>query len=332
MRAWSRTVSFWILLLGFLLGGFVLVRDLAPRIGETAVAVAAALPIIVIAALLVAALIWLLDRSHAQIRSAWVLAFGWGAIGACGLALEINGFALDALGDTLNDPTATLWGPAMAGPLNEETIKGAGVALLLVLYRDRLRRPMQIFAVGAFAGLGFQVVENISYATTFALRDAQSDVQGALMVTAMRALFGFQSHWVYTGFFALGLALLRYRAGLAPVPLLLSYLLHFWWNSPSGEQPALILVLVLAKCTVVVLVLGLAWLWMLREQRRWLYYAISTPVAATLAPPGELATLPTRAQRVGSQAYMRHYYGPAYAEVTKQRQRWLLRELTYRVR
>ncbi|KXP03753.1 PrsW family intramembrane metalloprotease [Tsukamurella pseudospumae] len=331
MRAQLKTVSFWVFLAGLVFGGFVLVRDMVPRITEASGAVAVALPIILLAAVLIAVIIWALDRSHAQLRAVWALAFAWGAIGACGLALQINGFASDAVDDVLDDPGSTTWGAALIGPLDEETIKGAGVALLLVMFRDRLRRPLQVFAVGAFAGLGFQVVENLSYAVTFAVRDAQSDTAGALTVTLMRALFGFQSHWVYTGFFALGLALLRIRPALAAIPLGLAYLLHFWWNAPSGENPMVVLLLIVLKCAVTLSLLGGAWTWMIYEQRRWLQRAIRMPEAAKLAPPAELATLPTRALRRNGEDYLRFYYGPAVAEVARKRQKWLIRELTYRV-
>ncbi|MGV7636775.1 PrsW family glutamic-type intramembrane protease, partial [Mycobacterium kansasii] len=94
------------------------------------------------------------------------------------------------------------------------------------------------------------VVENLTYAITFALRDAQSDVAGALTVTLLRALFGFQSHWVYTAFFALGLALLRSRLAPAALAVALSYLLHFWWNAPSGDDPMIAFALILLKCAV----------------------------------------------------------------------------------
>jgi RsiW-degrading membrane proteinase PrsW (M82 family) len=330
MRSWSRLISAWTFALGLLAGAYVLLRDMPARLAASAAGLAAALPIILIAAALVAAIIVLLDRSHAQVRSAWGLAFAWGAIGACGLALQVNGFAAGAVIDVLGDPGATTWSAALIGPLDEETIKGAGIALLLVMYRDRLRRPMQVFAVGAFAGLGFQVVENITYAVTFALRDAQSDVRGALTVSIMRALFGFQSHWVYTGLFALGLLLLLSRPPLGLLGIALAYLLHFWWNAPSGENPAVILLLILAKCAVTLAVLAGTWTWMYFEQRRWLFAAVRTPEAQQLAPPWELAALPTRALRRNAQQYMGHYYGPAVAQVTKQRQQWLLRELTYR--
>lgn len=331
MRDWARLISAWVFALGLVLGAVVLLRDMPERLAASWKGVAAALPVILIAAVLVAGIIVLLDRSHAQVRSAWGLAFAWGAIGACGLALQINGFASDAVLDVLDDPGATTWSAALIGPLDEETIKGAGVALLLVMYRDRVRRPMQVFAVGAFAGLGFQVVENVSYAVTFALRDAQSDVAGALTVSILRAVFGFQSHWVYTGLFAVGLILLRSRAALGLLGIALAYLLHFWWNAPSGENPAIVLLLLVLKCAVTVGVLAGAWVWMLFEQRRWLAGAIRTPEAAQLAPPQELAALPTRAQRRNAQQYMRFYYGSAVADVTRQRQNWLLRELTYRV-
>lgn len=331
MRATMTTISFWVFAAGLVCGGYVLARDMLPRFADSGAALAVALPIILVAAAAVAVLIWALDRSRAQVRSAWALAFAWGAIGACGMALQINGFASDAVADVLDDPGATTWGAALVGPLDEETIKAAGVALLLVMFRVRLRRPLQAFAVGGFAGLGFQVVENLSYAITFAIRDAQSDARGALTVSLLRAFFGFQSHWVYTAFFALGLVLLRSRPALAVLPIALSYLMHFRWNAPSGDDPLLALALIMLKCAVTVSLAVGAWWWMIVEQRQWLRAAILTPEAATLAPPAELATLPTRAQRRAGEQYLRYYYGPAAAEVARERQTWLIRELTRRV-
>lgn len=70
MRAQLTTISFWVFAAGLLIGGVIEARDLFPRFGESGEAIAVALPIVLIAAGLVALLIWALDRSHAQVRSA----------------------------------------------------------------------------------------------------------------------------------------------------------------------------------------------------------------------------------------------------------------------
>jgi RsiW-degrading membrane proteinase PrsW (M82 family) len=217
------------------------------------------------------------------------------------------------------------------GPIDEETIKVSGVALLLVIYRSRIRRPLQAFALGAFAGLGFQMLENLTYATTFAFRAAQSDVAGALSTTVVRGLMGFQSHWVYTGLFAAGLAMLPRKPWFTVLGALLAYGLHGLWNAPGAGLPVLVLVILLAKCLLTLAVLAGVWTAMLFEHRRWLRYAVNMPAAIALAPPAELAALPTRAQRCAAVAWVRYYYGPGYAEVAGDRQRMLLRQLVYRV-
>ncbi|WP_051158800.1 PrsW family intramembrane metalloprotease [Tsukamurella sp. 1534] len=332
-----KTVSMWVFVVGVVLGGIVVGRDMLPRFADAGGAVAVAVPIIGVAAALVAVIIAALDRSRLHVPAAWALAFAWGAVGACGLALEINGIASDAVNDVLDDPGATHWGAALIGPLDEEAVKGVGIALLLVVYRDRIRRPLQGFALGAFAGLGFQVVENVSYAVTFALRDAQSDVTGALTVSILRALFGFQSHWVYSGLFGLGLILLsrahvraRNRIALGAAAVALAFVLHFFWNAPSGENPIVTVLLLMVKCGLTLAILAGAWTWMLFEQRRWLAWAAHTPEGMRLAPAAELATLPTRALRRNAERYIAYYYGPATAEVARERQTWLIRELTLR--
>lgn len=318
--------------LAMLLGAVVLALRLPHRLSVTAGGVAAALPVIAVFGALVAVVIIAADRSHARVNSALAWAFAWGGVGATGIALYLNGVAGTAVIDGLGYPAGDRWAAALIGPLNEETIKIAGVALLLVMYRARIDRPLQAFAVGAFAGLGFQMVENLTYAATFALRDAQSDVAGALTVSITRGIVGFQSHWVYTGLFAAGLVLAGRRPGLAVAGGLLAYLLHGLWNAPGGENPLLVLAVLLAKCALTLTVLAAAWAAMLVEHRRWLRAAVRTPVAATLAPTPELIALPTRAERRALVTWMGHYRGPEFAAVAKQRQRWLLRELVYRAR
>ncbi|MFC7755745.1 hypothetical protein [Tsukamurella soli] len=69
---------------------------------------------------------------------------------------------------------------------------------------------------------------------------------------------------------------------------------------------------------------------MVVDQRRWLAAMPTDPVALALAPPPELAALRTGATRRDAVRLIGYRWGPAYADVARRRQRWLLRELSRR--
>ncbi|MDF0532381.1 PrsW family intramembrane metalloprotease [Tsukamurella sp. 8F] len=339
-RLWwqPRSACYWVFVLAVVGGAVALCAKLPEQLSYTASGVLAALPVIVVGGLVVAGILLALDVSGARVPAVILPALLWGGLAATGLAIVANGFATRGLAALLNDPTAADWGAAIAGPIDEESLKILGVLLILVLFRSEVRRPLQGFVVGGFVGLGFQMVENITYASTFALRDPQSDVTGALTVSALRAVTGLQSHWVYTAVFAAGLTRLLYPVGGSRAAALLltaecgaiAYLLHFWWNAPGPASPAAAFGLIVVKGMVTVTIAVVVWLLAVRNQRLWLESMPVDPAALSLAPPAELATLPTGARRRAAVAYMGHYWGPQYAAVTRERQRWLLRELTRR--
>jgi hypothetical protein len=92
-RAAAGQLCTWVFGLGLLLGGWVLLTDLPDRMAQVRGGVLAALPVIVFFGLAVAVLIVVLDRSHASVYSAWAWAWLWGAVGAAGLALQVNSLA-----------------------------------------------------------------------------------------------------------------------------------------------------------------------------------------------------------------------------------------------
>ena len=60
------------------------------------------------------------------------------------------------------------WGAGLAAPFTEETAKGSGLLLLIALAPRQVRTAFDGFILGAFIGLGFQIVEDITYAMTSA--------------------------------------------------------------------------------------------------------------------------------------------------------------------
>ena len=90
-------------------------------------------------------------------------AFSWGGLVATSLALSGNQ-AIFGLASKLGSPDfAGRWGPALAAPPTEETLKILGVVVLVLIARDQFDSPLDGMVYGALVGLGFQVVENFIY-------------------------------------------------------------------------------------------------------------------------------------------------------------------------
>ncbi|WP_269758897.1 PrsW family intramembrane metalloprotease [Variovorax sp. E3] len=104
-----------------------------------------------------------LDLLEQHPPEAFVLAFAWGGMGAVYFAAPAN-IAIQSLCAKLISPEfVAVWGPAIAGPITEEFLKIAGVILLVLVARNQFQTYLSVLIVGALTGLGFQVIENLSY-------------------------------------------------------------------------------------------------------------------------------------------------------------------------
>ncbi|GGM36874.1 hypothetical protein GCM10012275_05050 [Longimycelium tulufanense] len=146
-----------------------------------------------------------LDAFEKEPGALLVAAFVWGAFAATGLAISANDALLTLIGKVTGPQFVTAWGPALVGPTTEEWLKGLGVIAVLLISAKHVQRPLDGLIYGAMCGLGFQVVENLTYAFNGALENPNSDVEGALGVTLIRFMIGVGSHTLYSGIVGLGL-------------------------------------------------------------------------------------------------------------------------------
>ncbi|HWS34626.1 MAG TPA: PrsW family glutamic-type intramembrane protease [Actinoplanes sp.] len=87
------------------------------------------------------------------------------------------------------------WGAGLTAPLFEELGKGSGVLLLLFLAPRVVRTAYDGFILGAFVGLGFEILEDISCGYNSASEQFGSDQMAASLSTVgMRLVTGFSSH------------------------------------------------------------------------------------------------------------------------------------------
>jgi RsiW-degrading membrane proteinase PrsW (M82 family) len=173
---------------------------------------------------------------------AWLVAFAaaWGGLVATGLALSANQAVQTIVTTTGGANVAAQWGAAIAGPTDEEILKGLGIVVGALLARRRMRSPVDGFILGAVIGLGFQVVEDVVY-TANVIGLGQDPAAAVGQMFLLRGIMGgLWSHAVYTGLTGLGIgyALTRtdwsrpVRVLAAVAGFVAAWSLHFLWNSP----------------------------------------------------------------------------------------------------
>ena len=227
-----------------------------------------------------------------------MLAFAWGGLGAVYLSAPANAAILSLSAKLVSPEFAAAWGAALAGPATEEFVKWVGVVLLVLVARNQFPTPLSVLIVGAMAGLGFQVVENLTYSVSAAYRfPLESQVRPVLDNLLMRGvLAGLWTHAAYTTIASAGIAWYLHhperrwgvRAGMAALCLGLAWAMHFVWNSPLLEDrfdglPGGLVLLLCAKGLPVLAAACLVWRVAVREEGHYLH-----ALAAYFVPEREL--------------------------------------------
>ena len=125
---------------------------------------------------------------------------------------------------------------AIVAPLVEEPLKL--LPLAFVLYLIPVKKLKSVFLMGIASGLGFQIIEDISYIRT----DLSEGLAYTLSRILERITSAIASHWTFSGLAILGIYLLyrAYRGQKAMIKPGFSYLglafgTHFLFNSPIVE-------------------------------------------------------------------------------------------------
>lgn len=178
----------------------------------------------------VVALIALIDRYERKPWYVLLSAFLWGAVIAIPPALFIELGISAAINNLMLPPG--MWGDvahsALLGlnaGLTEETVKGAGLLVLVSIVRDKFTSISDGIMYGALIGAGFAMIENVAY---FANADSRHAL--AFLIIG-RVVLGWLGHSTFTGIFGAALGYVRERrpAQMWRVPLLgfgLAVLLH----------------------------------------------------------------------------------------------------------
>ena len=257
-----RRPAYWLFVACLVFGLIELGRVLSPDYGDIATALWASIGVNAVLAVVfldILARLDLFEREPPTVRAAAML---WGGLAAVAFAMLANNAALVVLAELTDAQWARTWGPPIVAPLNEEWLKAIGVVLLVLIVREHFDRSIDGLIYGALVGLGFQVVENLTYAINFAVMNPNSDVAGALNVTFARVLSaGPWSHPLYTGAAGLGIAFfvtqtrrrLSTRWGVLIGLCALAMGMHGFWNLPlpSSMPPALAIPLTYGKGLII---------------------------------------------------------------------------------
>ncbi|RAV32843.1 PrsW family intramembrane metalloprotease [Corynebacterium heidelbergense] len=223
----------------------------------------------------------------------YILSLWWGASTAVMLSLLTSEDAATRVAYKLGVPALEM---SFAGGWVEETTKALGVWFCLWMGRAWWNRPWHGLVAGFFVGLGFEISENVLYASAQGLLDAQSDFYGALSTALQRTVLGFGLHPMLTSIAGFGIGLALYAAQRTWAWRLanilgfgfIAFVFHGLWNV---EWPTSFGVIVNIAVWVV---LFIVWLTLVakttkqaREQRsKGLYPAVTTYLRISQPVPG----------------------------------------------
>ncbi|NAZ83540.1 PrsW family intramembrane metalloprotease [Kineococcus sp. R8] len=181
-----------------------------------------------------ATVLWL-DRHEAEPPHLLAFAFGWGACVASLGALVLNSLSSQLLARAVGDVTNT---SVVVAPLVEESLKGLGVLLVVLVQRRQFDGVVDGIVYAACVGLGFAFLENVLYLG----RAMGADGGGSLVaVFVLRCLVSPFAHPLFTMAVGVGLGLaVRHRSPLlrvlAPVAgFLVAVALHAAWNASASQ-------------------------------------------------------------------------------------------------
>lgn len=238
-----RRFAFWLFLVFVVIGLLFSAQEVAQGFQVVPVATLVAT---LVWALFAAIPLWFfhhhLDLFAQHPPLGFVLAFAWGGFAAQTLSGLANGPFLSLLSKTVSPQFRQQWGAAIVGPTTEETMKILGVILLVLVARTQFRTLLAAASIGALVGLGFQVLEDLSYTINRARGSASTDEIAPVgeMLFIRGVLSGVWSHAMFTSIAAIGVGyfLARrakpfgVRLAVAVGCFLLAWACHFWWNSP----------------------------------------------------------------------------------------------------
>jgi protease PrsW len=237
-----RNFAFWGYLLLVVTGVFGFAAKLAREYNAYGAAIGLAVTLFGI----YAAFFWWftvhIDRYAKLPAKLMVVAFLYGGFAATwNMAANANDAIIALYAKSFGQAWALDWGAGLSAMFTEEWAKGFGLLLLIALAPRQVRTAFDGFILGAFIGLGFQIIEDISYALTSAGSEFGANQIGASLGTiVLRMVSGVGAHIVYSAIFGAGLIYLLgrpgepRRLGRGLLLVVTAMLLHGAWDTSTA--------------------------------------------------------------------------------------------------
>ena len=237
-----RQPAFWLFVTLLGIGGYLFVEEQS-LMSQLPQALAISWALVLIYAVPIFLIVYRLDLFEREPNQMLVAALLWGGIIATSLAAQANGAWLSIMSKVAPLDMTAQWGPAIVGPGVEETLKLMGVVTLFLIVPAEFDGVMDGFVYGALVGLGFTVVEDVSYFIHAAVAvGGAADQMGPVIDTFLIRVVGggLYSHVLFTGITGIGFAYLVTRPRAARTKGLLGFgacliagvAAHATWNSP----------------------------------------------------------------------------------------------------
>ncbi len=290
---WVRITAALLCVVGAGLVAWAFHRALAVYPGATVLAAVLQVPLLVVGW-------WLLRLVRplsAPARTWSAAAVIWGATAATGSALSANQGLTGLWAKGTGVVFAGNWSAALTAPVNEELLKVAGVVLIVLAAPRVVRGPVDGMIYGALTGLGFQVMENFTYAlNNIPMTGATNPAEAVVISTVVRGLTSPGSHWAMTAMAGAGVGYLAARglrggAPRAAACLAVAMAMHLLFDAPA---PGALIVLKVLLNFAVVLVFYLV---LRRGYRARARATLAGRVAAGAIPAIEAPYLLTRRSR-----------------------------------
>jgi RsiW-degrading membrane proteinase PrsW (M82 family) len=237
-----RQPAFWLFVALLGIGGYLFVSEQS-LMTQLPQALTVSWVLVLLYAIPVFLIVYRLDLFEREPAQLLLAALLWGGIIATTLAAEANGAWLSIMSKVAPLDVTAQWGPAIVGPGVEETLKLMGVVTLFLIVPTEFDGVMDGFVYGALVGLGFTVVEDVSYFihASVAVAGAGDQVGPVVDTFLIRVVGGgLYGHVLFTGLTGIGFAYLVTRTREARAKGLLGFgaclvagvAAHATWNSP----------------------------------------------------------------------------------------------------
>lgn len=237
-----RNACFWVYLVLVITGFQVMLQFATPGLQAYQASFTLSAVVFAVAGLPLLLILRHIDRYDSVPGGLALAAFVWGGFAGTGaLALNANNALFSYYAKVFGHEFVFDWGPGVIAPFDEEFAKGIGILLLISLAPRLIRSAFDGLIVGGFIGLGFQVVENVTYGFDAGKGAFGADQISATMSTLfVRVAAGISSHWMYSAIFCAGLVWLIGRPDDPPrrlrgvVLMVIAMLCHGVWDASAG--------------------------------------------------------------------------------------------------